>query len=99
MIGGALPEGLVLRPDGTFAGFPAEAGLYTVVVRVVDQRGGIDEVTPVLDVPEVLGDVIVRPPPPGPGTRPDPARPSPRPEENPVPWSASGRSSSYPACC
>ena len=72
VIGGALPEGLVLRPDGTFAGFPAEAGLYTVVVQVVDHRGGIDEVTLVLDVPEVLGEVIVRPPPPGPGTRPDP---------------------------
>ena len=78
VIDGALPAGVVLRPDGTFSGVPAEAGLFTVVVQVVDHRGGIDEVTLVVDVTDVLGEVVDRPPPDPDGTTPDPGAPVPK---------------------
>ena len=35
----ALPPGVTVNPDGTFAGLPTVAGSYTVVVEVADSLG------------------------------------------------------------
>ena len=40
VMGGALPPGLTLAPDGAISGTPTAAGSYTVTVRVTDSRGG-----------------------------------------------------------
>jgi hypothetical protein len=39
VVGGALPRGLHLRPDGSIDGVPKRSGKVKIVVRVVDGRG------------------------------------------------------------
>ncbi|MDH5422793.1 MAG: Ig-like domain-containing protein, partial [Acidimicrobiia bacterium] len=45
LIGGALPPGLTLNPDGTFTGTARDVGTYTFVVRVCDTDGACTVVT------------------------------------------------------
>ena len=39
VVGGSLPNGSTLDPDGTFTGNPTESGTFSIVVEACDARG------------------------------------------------------------
>lgn len=75
LAGGALPAGLALLPDGSFAGAAGDvsAGSYTAQVMASDDRGGSAETT--LQVTVEDGAAPPPPPPAEPDPEPIPNRP------------------------
>lgn len=67
-IGGLLPPGVTLSPDGTFGGAPGQPGTYKITVRVCDPTGACDDTDLTLVVPV---DVEVAGPPDPPGRTPE----------------------------